>query len=741
MPDRPEKILLLDISSIVYRGYFALPNFTSSSGEPTGALYGLVAVLLKVLSERSPDYVIAAADAPGKTFRHETYEAYKATRPETPEDLAVQLVRAKELLAALGVPVAEAERFEADDVIATLVTKITEHKPDATIEILSNDADMLQLVGERVTVLWPKKGVSDIQELTPPKVEEKLGVPPNLVPAFKALCGDSSDNIPGIRGIGKKTAATLLAQAPSLEELLAQAAEPPDDAPRSLKRFAPTLLKEKETLEKTRELVTLATDAPVTLSLEEAKKENRLPPAFIAMLKRLGFESLLSRAKSYEEDTGEAEGQGKSEGESFEDFIKSQETQVLKEIDEAEQAGLFSKEIAEVERSLVSIISAMERRGICVDRSELKRLKTRFQKRKEELEQKIFSLAGEEFNLASPKQLADVLFTKLSIPAKKKTAGGKRSTAAAVLEELKGTHPIIEQVLSWRETQKLLTTYINALPGLVSQDGRIHAKFWQLGTATGRIASSDPNLQNIPARGGVRNVFVAPEGKVLLAADYEQIELRVAAVLAQDPVMQEVFHKGGDIHAATAARLFNVPEEEVDKTMRTNAKVINFGILYGMGPRRISKEMGVSQGEAQQFLDAYFVTFAKLKQWIEEIKEEVKRTGVTRTAFGRARIFAVDARDPRTIAQIERAAVNAPIQGTAADIMKKGMGALAEAVPEAVMLVQVHDEVLCEIEKEKLSKVAPKVREALENMWPEAPLAFPVHMKAGPSWGSLENIA
>ncbi|MBI4134289.1 MAG: hypothetical protein HY475_02590 [Candidatus Terrybacteria bacterium] len=736
-PQEKEKILLLDVSSLVYRAYHALPEFTTAQGEPAGALYGFVSILLKVWGDRKPTHVIAAVDLPGKTFRHKQYAAYKATRPATPPELIAQLRRSRELLETLGVPVLGAQGFEADDVIAAVVGKTRAVKPEAQIEIVSSDADVLQLVDDHTVVLAPRRSIGDLSVLTPKGVEEKLGVGPELVTAYKALRGDPSDNILGVPGVGEKTAVAFLRSFGSLEELLKRAARSDAHASKELRRFAKILRDRAGRILQDRELVTLRRDAPVVLDFDAARMGDTARPAFVAALKRLGFESLIRRAGARRAGKKTA-----SDHRDLERFIAEQEAQVRREIDAAEKGGIFSREIAKLERMLVPVISAMERHGMLVDRPELTRLADRFQAQRSEIEREIFALSGRTFNLASPKQLGDVLFTQLGIAANRKTGGGKPSTAAAVLESLVSTHPVVAKILRWRELQKLLSTYVETLPALVDpRDGRIHAKFWQLGTATGRIASSDPNLQNIPVRGedgrAVRNVFIAPEGSVLLAADYSQIELRVAAVLSSDSEMLSVFRRGEDIHAATASRVFKDSSISAIEQRRI-AKVLNFGILYGMGPRRVSQEAGVSFEEAQAFLDEYLATYPQLSLWLTRTREEARRIGYTVTAFGRKRVLPeIHSENPMLRSQAERAAVNAPIQGTEADLVKRGMAALKETVPEATMVVTVHDDIVCEVRESDLPILAPRVRKVLEDVWPQSPIPFPVKLTAGSRWGEL----
>jgi len=745
-----KKVLLIDVSALVFRAYFALPELTTSDGKPAGALYGFLSILLKTVQDRKPTHIAAAIDLPGKTFRHDLYTEYKATRSETPEDLISQFPMVYEALAALGIPVLGAEGFEADDVLATLAKKVGEEDKKISIEIESGDQDLLQLVDARVTVLAPGRTSADIKIMDADAVMEKLGVLPERVIEYKALRGDASDNIPGVRGIGPKTATALLEYADSLETLLKEAKNPRSDAPKELTRFGEKLLAAKDNLYRDRELVTLRKDAPITFSLKEAVSAPTLPPAFTALLTRWGFGTLLKRfsgtdATKKKKDDDKQGSLGFEKEESLDDFISAQEKQVEEEIAQKVEAGEFSEQIAKLERDLVPIISSMEREGIAVDVAALSALEKRFTKKRDDIAKKIYKVAGHEFNLASPKQLAEVLYDEIGIQARKKTAKGQRSTAAAVLEDMKDTHPVIADVLVWREISKLLSTYVITLPALVAKDGRIHARFWQLGTVTGRIASSDPNLQNIPTRTqdgkAVRSAFIAPEGSSLISADYSQVELRVVAVLADEEGMLAVFKRGDDIHSVTAERVFHVSADEVSAEMRRRAKILNFGMLYGMGAQAVSKQMEVPYKEGVAFRESYFAAFPKLTVWMKRVVQDARKDGFTETAFGRRRAFPeLSATNPGLRARAERAAINAPVQGTATgDLVKMGMVSLLASNPPLKLLVQVHDELLCEVVDANVEEAVLALHKHLESVWPSAPVAFPVHIKIGKTWGNMQT--
>lgn len=746
------KLLLLDVSALVFRAYHALPELTTNDGKPAGGLYGFLSILLKTIQERQPAYIAAAIDLPGRTFRDDLYTEYKATRSETPEDLKIQFPLVYEALAALKIPVLGAEGYEADDVLATVARKALKDDAKVVVEIESGDQDILQLVEERITVLAPGRKPTDIRVMDADAVEKKLGVAPERVIDFKALCGDSSDNIIGVEKVGPKTAAQLLKISPTLEALIEHAeAKKVQELPGIGATTEERILEAGERILLNRVLVTLKDDVPVEFSLTKARVERFPEPGFTSLLSRWGFETLLKRftGSSQSEKSKDTKKQGSlafaDVEQTMEAFIQAQEEQVLGEIAEKEKSGEFSETVAELERSVVPIVSAMERKGILVDKKELAALKKRFAKKRNDIAKRIYQETGKTFNLASPKQLAEVLYDDLGIQSGKKTAGGQRSTAAAVLEDLAEEYPVVADVLAWREVQKLLSTYVETLPALVEGDGRIHARFWQLGTATGRIASSDPNLQNIPTRTedgrAVRSVFVAPAGSVLMGADYSQVELRVAAVLAEEENMLSVFAADGDIHSATAERVFGVKKDEVTAEMRRRAKILNFGMLYGMGPRAVSKQMEVPYKEGVAFRKSYFAAFPRLSAWMEEVVEEARRNGYTETVFGRKRFLPeLSSENHRVRAQAERAAINAPVQGTATgDLVKMGMVNITEAKAPLTLLVQVHDELLCEVEEKHIDDAAAALREQMERVWPEAPVALPVQIKTGTSWGEMKT--
>ena len=734
----PTRLLILDTSSLFFRAFHALPSLTSASGEQAGAVYGFLSLLFKAAEQVKPTHIAAALDLPGPTVRDKLLPTYKANRPEIDPELSSQLVHMPEALRALGIAGFAAQGYEADDVIGTIAAKVRTAHPDAEIVILSGDLDTLQLVDDKTSAIVPKKGISETVRYTPAKVEERFGIGPELITAFKAIKGDPSDNISGVAGIGEKGAATILQKTGSLNEAqnVLCKGEPPKEIARYQKSFCAAL----KDLPLFLELVTIKKDVPLSFSLQACTFAGFDRPQTGQFLSRFGFASLAARVKGVaaprqKQDAGH---------ETLEAFIYAQQNSTGADIDRAEKAGLFSGEIAALERALVPVISGMERRGILLDQETLRHLGAQLKTEQHMLAEKIYQASGARFNLASPAQLREVLFTTLGLSPSQRTGKGKSSTAAAVLETLRGKHPAVDLLLRWREITKLISTYIEALPKLVDpSDQKIHAKFWQLGTATGRIASSDPNLQNIPVRTkegrAVRAAFCAQREYALVSCDYSQMELRVAAVLSGDKGLYEIFRTGGDVHRATAARVFGLPEADVNNDMRSRAKTVNFAMLYGAGPRRVAQELGILTDEAQALLDEYFAAFPQLTSWIEKTKEQARRDGFVETIFGRKRFLPdIASSDPRLQAQAERAAVNMPIQGSEADIVKKAMVVCAERVSEAALLVQVHDELLFEIPQRRAEELSQKLRKILEHIWPEASLPFPVKVSRGARWGEWE---
>ncbi len=780
-------LVLLDVHAILHRAYHALPDFSSKSGEPTGALYGLSAFLIKIVREISPDYIVACYDLPEPTFRHEVYDDYKAGRAKTDEELVHQLNRSKDVFAAFGIPMYEHAGFEADDLLGTIALQTKKKKGIRTM-IASGDMDTLQLVdGDAVVVYTLKKGINDTIIYNEKAVEERFGFSPTLLPDYKGLRGDPSDNIIGIKGVGEKTATTLIQEFGSLEDMYKALAKKGGEELFEKKGIKPriiNLLKEgEEEAFFSKTLGTIRVDAPITFSLpEKSWKDSVDVERVLALFSELDFnalrkrftETVLGEAPEEEEvveekvqdiDTGELEkaaialwvvNSDKTTPDlediqefTGEDDFKKAVTVLHKGLKEGKLESVYR----DIELPLIPILAKAQEKGIIVDVALLKNLSTDYHKKLSVLEKSIWKQAGEEFNIKSSKQLGEVLFDHMGISTKglKKTAGGARSTKESELLKLKDENPIVADILSYRELQKLLSTYIDSIPELVAEDGRLHSTLNQTGTTTGRMSSVNPNMQNIPSREGageaIRSAFVAPKGYSLLAFDYSQIEMRLLAALSGDELMIEAFKSGQDIHEAVASHVFGVEGSEVTKDMRRKAKAINFGIMYGMGVNALKVGLGGTLAEAKEFYANYFNRFPTIEGYLESIKAGARKNGYTETVFGRRRYFeGMKSSLPFIRAQAERMALNAPLQGTAADIikiaMKKADTALRDAgiIEDAELLLQIHDELIYEVKKSELEKAAKVVKEAMED-FPEISVPLTVCVSSGSNWGNLKDFS
>lgn len=782
-----ETLVLLDAHAILHRAYHALPDFSSPSGEPTGALYGVTTMLLRIIEEFQPTYMVACYDLAEPTYRHEAYDGYKSGRKKTDDALIRQIERSREIFTAFGISIAERAGFEADDLLGT-IAHLTREEKDISVIIASGDMDTLQCVEKkRVQVFTLKKGIKDTVLYDEKAVKERFGFGPKLVPDYKGLRGDTSDNIPGIAGIGEKTATTLITTFGSLEQIyrrLSQDEQPFLDA--GLKPRIINLLKEgKEDAEFSKMLATIRTDALESFAVCDTHWRDRADTdAIVKLFSELGFRAVTDRVKrlfdmeavdeaAIAADVSDAEVErgaillwllesertnaGYSDvveyGQSFLNTSTWEETiSALEERVKAE--GLWSV-YTEIEEPLRSVIAQMNRTGITLDTEYLGGLSKKYHTELAALERSIYQHAGREFNINSPKQLGEVLFDDLALKPRnaKKTAGGQRSTKESELEKLQDEHPIIADILRYRELQKLVSTYIDNLPAMVDADGRLRSTFLQTGTTTGRLASRDPNLQNIPARTeegrAIRQAFVAEQGYRLVAIDYSQIELRIAAILSEDPNLIDIFKRGEDVHRGVALRVFGVNAEDVTENMRRQAKVINFGILYGMGVNALRQNLSedTTRAEAQEFLNAYFNTFTRLAEYLEETKSFARQHGYTETLFGRRRRFpGIASSVPFIRAQAERMAINAPIQGSQSDIIRIAMVRIQEYIErlglesEVRMLLQVHDELIFEIKEEKLDAVVPTVLEIMVSVLDEGRrhgVPILAEVKVGENWEDL----
>lgn len=785
-----KRIVLLDTHAIIHRAYHALPEFTSPSGVPTGALYGLVAMLLKIITDLKPDYIAACYDLPKPTIRHEAYEGYKGTREKLDDALALQIQESRKVFAAFSIPIYEREGFEADDLLGTIAHELKDQK-DVEVVIASGDMDTLQLVDDkRVKVYTLKKGIQDTIMYDAQAVIERYGFSPELIPDYKGLRGDPSDNIKGVPGIGEKTATELITGFGSIEKIYA-ALKKGDEAflEKGIKARIINLLREhEEEARLSKAIATIRLDAPIAFTLPNTTwREHIEPSKMTAMCDEYGFRTLKERVKTlFVPPDGAEEEMEEIEPEEDIDDARFAEAQVMLWLISSEftnpslddilaftkkqkfedayaeleaniaQLGRVKDVYAHIERPLIPVIRKMEEHGVLVDPKKLKELAEKYRSELESIEKNIYKLAGHEFNVSSPKQLGEVLFDELGIvPEKqKRTAGGQRSTRESELDKIRDEHPIVGDIIEYRELKKLLSTYIDNLPPMLDAEHRLHAQFVQTGTTTGRMASQSPNLQNIPLhseRGAaIRHAFVAPKGFSLVSLDYSQIELRLAAILSGDEKLCDIFKSGRDVHREVAAFVFNVAPEDVDLEMRRRSKIINFGILYGMGANALKAQLGSTTAEAHQYLEDYFTTFKSLTEYLESTKGFARKHGYTETMFGRRRQFPeMKSPLPYVRAQAERMAINAPIQGTQADVIKLAMVRIDEMLREehaeqdAHLLLQVHDELVYEIRNESIAQLGHKIREIMETvLTPEQTRGVPImtSLKKGQDWGDMKSI-
>ncbi|QJA06978.1 DNA polymerase I [Thermosulfurimonas marina] len=831
-------VYLIDGTSFVYRAHYAIREPLSTSwGLPTKAVFVFTRMLLRLLKEVRPEYLVLCLDEKEPTFRHEAYEDYKAHRPPMPEELVVQLPYIREVAEALGVPILSLAGYEADDLIATLAVRL----PNPVV-IVAGDRDLLCLVSERVHLWDPLRE----KTYTPEEVERRYGVPPERFPDFRALTGDPSDNLPGVKGIGEKTAAALIRAFGSLEEIYRRLDEvtPP--------RVRKLLSEGREAAFLSRRLLELSTSAPVPLELEHYRLREPDWTRLRALFRKLEFRRLLAELPAERLSLGEVvtvedlprevlsserlglwarPGEGlfakellslsvATEGRAWVVQRASPETlrrllgfsgleRVVHDLkalyhlagEAPEAEGLLDVKLAawlldptrrdysleglaeehlgarlasldgkgmgeralalaelgpllreaveaaglgpllfEVELPLSAVLFRMERVGVRVDRAYLSRLAEDLRQELAELEAEIYRLAGEPFNLRSGRQLSRILFQKLGLPRGKRTPKGTDfSTDVEVLSALAERHPLPERLLRYRARHKLLSTYVEPLLRLADAAGRVHTTFNQTGTATGRLSSEEPNLQNIPIKGEegelIRRAFVAEEGWVLLSADYSQIELRLLAHFSGDENLRRAFAEGRDIHAATAAEIFGVSPKEVTPEMRRLAKVINFGLAYGMSAYGLSKELGIDYKQAQAFMERYFERYPGVRRWREEVVEEARKRGYVTTLLKRRRPIPGLAAPERPVREFaERTAINTPIQGSGADLIKLAMLKVdrrlrAEGL-KARLILQVHDELLLEVPEEELKQTQEIVREEMEGVYP-----LSVPLKVNLAWG------
>ncbi|MFZ5689139.1 MAG: DNA polymerase I [Bacillota bacterium] len=881
-----EKLLLVDGNSLLHRAFYALPPLTNRQGMVTNAAYGFTNMLLKALADYQPNYLVIAFDKGRTSFRHELFQAYKGTRKATPEDLRPQFGMVKRILRAMRIPVCELDGFEADDIIGTLSTQ-AEAKGWATL-ILTGDQDMLQLVAQDTKVILTRKGISDIVEMGLAEINKKFGLSPKQLIDIKALMGDSSDNIPGVPGVGEKTAVKLIQEYGTLEALIEKLDQVPSAKLReSLKQYREQALLSKE-------LATINRQVELPLTLSQCPYQKPDYQELLQVFQELDFRTLIKTVLEEIRDSSQADihsslnlgfskddyslsieeikcsiqamkkegfalslflseanylracvtalglawGENNSSGLAIGEMAPGEQEhcwQVLRLIlGEAEskvfihdakeavvvlrrfgieiKAQLFDTKLAayllnpsapnyelsgvslehldkpiipgekpakmaagnaevvlslarilpeklerdgltslyyQVELPLINILADMEWVGVTLDPEQLEIMGKELGENLERLTGEIFSLAGEEFNINSPKQLSAILFEKLGLPAIKKTKTGY-STNAEVLEELAPHHQIVAKILEYRGLMKLKSSYVEGLQQLMHPvTGKVHTTFNQMVTATGRLSSTEPNLQNIPIRlelgRRLRKVFI-PSAKdhILLATDYSQIELRVLAHISADPNLMDAFKLDQDIHTRTAAEVFGVPMDKVSPEMRRRAKAVNFGIVYGISDYGLARDLGITRKEAKDYIDNYLGRYQGVKRYLDKVVEKAKANGYVTTLLNRRRYLPDLFSSNFSVRRFgERTAMNTPIQGSAADIIKIAMvkvnRALKESGLKAKMILQVHDELIFDLPFVELEKTADLVKECMESAY-SLIVPLKVERKAGFNWYDMNPI-
>ncbi len=779
-------LVLLDAHAIIHRAYHALPEFMSSKGEPTGALYGLSTMLMKIIGDLKPDYIVACYDLPDKTFRHEAYEGYKGKRAKTDDALITQLINSRKIFEAFDIPIYDKPGFEADDILGTITEKLKKDKK-INIIIASGDMDTMQLVDDkRVQVYTLKKGLNDTILYDEDAVVARFNFKPEFLPDYKGLRGDTSDNIIGIKGIGEKTATSLISHFGTIEAIYKALKKDEHDLEKLglTKRIIELIKNNEEEAIFSKTLATIRRDAPIDFTIPEKTFWEKADLAKIEQVFNLfEFRSLYARLKSFFGKNG-GESQTEALALSFNDekvdSLKLQEASIAlwlinSDISNPTKEDILSfankknfteaydvvfsklkeknldKVFFEIEKPIMSVIKKMEEHGILIDKKYFEKLSKEYHTELDKLIKKIYQISGTEFNINSPKQLGEVLFNKMGMKSKKKSASGAMSTKVSVLEELEEENPIITEILSYRELQKLLSTYIDVIPQMAGEDNRLHAKFIQNSTTTGRFSSQDPNLQNLPIKTElgrrIRDGFVAQNGHKLAAFDYSQIELRVAAILSHDKNMTEIFRKKEDIHNGVASFVFGVPLDKVDSEMRRKAKVINFGIIYGMGVSALKKNLGGTREEAQTFYNNYFEQFSGVRDYLEEVKTFAEKNIYVETLFGRRRYFPnIRSKLPFLKNMAERTATNAPIQGTAADIIKLAIRFVEEDLDKENLLdkvhlvLQIHDELVFEIKEEVLEKASLIIQNAMEGVLSRSYLHYKTDIPLTVHFGFGSNL-
>lgn len=745
-------LLLIDAYAMIYRAYYAFiraPRM-NSRGENTSAIFGFVVTFEDLLKRLKPSHIAVAFDPAGPTFRHEAFEQYKAQRQETPEDIRWAVPRIKEILQAMNVPILEVPGYEADDVIGTIAHKA--EKEGFDVYMATPDKDYGQLVTEHIFMYRPRH-TGGFEKLGPQEVCEKYGLQNQLqVIDLLGLMGDSSDNIPGCKGVGEKTAVQLLQQFGSIDNLLANT----DQLKGALQR---KVQEQVEEIRFSRFLATIKTDVPIEFDAQSLVCQERNWEQLTSLYRELEFNSLLKQAPSKQaQPTPKSAKKVKPQEATLDLFAAmshdTENTIQQKSVEDDTEARLVSyllnPEVAynpnqpinwealkadtslwnlykEVELPLSAILREIEQAGVRIDVAMLKQAETQLNDELQILEKQIYVAAEATFNINSPKQVGEVLFDQLKLDTKaKKSKTGQYSTSEEVLLALKPKHPVVGLILEYRELKKLISTYISSLPNYINPaTGKIHTTYNQTVTATGRLSSSNPNLQNLPIRSErgqlIRQAVIPDEGCMFLSADYSQIELRLMAHFSQDPHLVQAFLSGQDVHAATAAKIFNIPIEEVSKDQRRQAKTANFGIIYGISAFGLAQQLDCSRSEAKALIDGYFAAFPGVIDYIERQKELARQQGFAVTLFGRKRFLPDILSHNATVRSFaERNAVNSPIQGTAADIIKMAMVTIHRRLKEeglkAQMIMQVHDELNFNVPLNEVDKVREIVVSEMQNV-------------------------
>ena len=777
-----KKLVLIDGKSVFYRGYYAMGALSLADGTPTGGVYGFAAIAMEIVKKINPTKVVVAWDSKTSTSkRRAIFPEYKAGRVKPGEDFYTQIPLLKELIQDLGWSFVEIDDYEADDIIGTL-SREADEAGDYETYIISSDLDMLQIVDDNTHMWRILKGFSNIEQINVLELEKKYGIKKSQFLDLKALKGDSSDNIPGVPGIGEKTAVKLLNQYGDLDNLY-------DHINQISGSTFDKLKSGKDSAYLSKQLAEIMFDAPI--KLEDVPDFHFDHDKVISGLKKLEFNSLIRKFGYETSQPEEQKADAKiiidhsakdliidwdikslmhndpkiadeiiSGRKSFWDLSQAAfllnpfsrekprlivpEEEYQKQLAELQKTPKLYQVLTEFDFPLIPILYKMEKKGMLIDPDYFHNLQKEYTAEVQKLEKTIYQLAGKEFNVNSPIQLSEILFVDLRLPTKgiKKTSRGY-STGAKELDKLKDLHPVIPKIIEYRESAKLLSTYIIPIPNLADQSNRIHTTFTQNVTATGRLSSLNPNLQNIPVRTDegkrIRTGFIAPKGKVLVSADYSQFELRLAAILSNDQNLIEDFNSDFDIHTKTASEAFHTPFDQVTKDQRRVAKVINFGILYGMSVKGLSDSTGMSIMESKKFIDNYFHLRAPIKTKLESILKDAREKGFVETFYGRRRPTPDVKSSNFLIRQAaERAAANMPIQGTEADLMKRAMINVEKALPkDAELIMQVHDSLIVECDEEKSETVAKILKKEMESVAPELKIKLAVEITIGHNWGEL----